>query len=204
MATACYPRNYSFVAVKPVSNQQDQAKQQQQDGHGKSKPAFGMHCHFCKYVFPYAATSQESILMSKVSNVSGPEAQTLYFCPSTLQAHERLNRLERLLPENRFVKVERLFEGYSASEDCETKFKAWLEKKRQAIWLEAARAKFARHNKVVCEEDYPKDLQKLPSPYRERSAASVVRKTTMGRDSRATPSTSYQQYRNDYGSESDE
>lgn len=200
MATACYPRNYSFVAVKP----KDQQDQQQDHGH-KAKPAFGMQCHFCKYVFPYSAHSQESILMSKVSNVSGPEAQTLYFCPSTLEAHERLNRLERLLPENRFAKVERVFSGYSASENCETKFKSWLEKKRQAAWLDAARVKYALHNKVVCEEDYPKDLQKMPSPYRERSTASVVRKTTMGRDNRsATHHTAYQQYRNEYASESDD
>jgi hypothetical protein len=183
MATACYPRNHSFT-VKESIKTTETGEVSKPVKPGSTKPNHNvMKCRFCHYRFPYPATSYESQMMNKVANCTGERLEIHYYCPSSEEVLDRLAKVGRLISEKRYKKLLNLFAGYSSTENCCVKFEEAQKRKREADWLNAQRAKYARKNKVVGEEDYPKHLQKeRSSPRQEVRTPSP--KTVMGRDSR--------------------
>lgn len=193
MATACYPRNHSFtVKEATVAKEKVSGATDNKSSADKTKAAVYtkptsqrnvMKCRHCHYRFPYPPNSFESAMMDKVADCTGPKAEVHYYCPSSDQVLDRLGKLRHVLSEKRFDRLLGLFAYYHESENCQVKFADHQKKKQETEWLNAQRAKYARKNKVVSEEDFPQHLQKLPSPRDQRPVSPP--KHTMGNDSRS-------------------
>jgi len=197
MATACYPRNYSFVAVNNNEESEKETKPEKPHVHR-------VQCRYCRYILPYLATQLESQVMVRIRDVTGEQAVTHYYCPSNQELGASMHKLfsHPKMSEQRMERLDRTLGDFSAYESCLIKMERAIKARREADRLEAARQKYARHHKVIAEEDYPQYLQKeRVSPQENR--ASPQKKTVMGRDHRIqAPRRVVQDY--EYNSDSSE
>lgn len=107
--------------------------------------------------------------MLKVVNVSGEQPLHQYFCRSAKDAKQALQKILKLFAENeathpeyrvRALELTNIYLSMSPANDgCYERFLSTLEAVAARKRLMAARAKFASHNEVVCDEDYPEHLR---------------------------------------------
>jgi hypothetical protein len=105
MATACYPRKYSFVAYDNTKPTEDSKKEKT----GKVKPLKphpnAVICRNCRYHLPYLATKRESNVMLKVADVTGPKQEIFYYCPSSAELLSAMDKLRYQLDDRRYQRL---------------------------------------------------------------------------------------------------